>query len=149
MASTWTTITECAAGTASVRPVPRWFPHSMPPRPQPFVRRAPPARVRKLTRFLHTLPPAPSEPRLPSQSTHYCSHPIPGSHSRPPDVAASITTTVQIHPPITLHSTPYNSALNPLRPIAPVFVCWLRLTTVYGASTVLTGRHPKTTLFAV
>ena len=62
---------------------------------------APPARVLEFGRFLHTPPRPPSEPRLPSQPTRFCSHPIPGSHSSPPHAAASITTTVQNRPPIT------------------------------------------------
>ena len=100
-----------------------------------------PARVLEFDRLLHTPPHPPSEPRLPPQPKRCCSHPIPGSHSRPPHAAASITTTVQIRPPIT--------ALNLLRPIAPAFVCWYSLTTAYGAPTVSTGRHPKTPLSAV
>ena len=37
VASTGTTTTECVAATASMRPVPRWLPHVMPSRLQPFV----------------------------------------------------------------------------------------------------------------
>ena len=86
-------------------------------------------------------PPPQSEPRLPPQPTRCCSHPNPGSYSHPSHATASITKPVQNHPPIT--------ALNPLHPVAPAFVCWYSLTTAYGARTVLTGRHPKTSLFAV
>ena len=85
--------------------------------------------------------PPPSEPRLPPQPTGCCSHPTTGSHSRPPRAAASITTTVQNRPP--------TIALDPLRPIAPAFVCWYLLTTASGAPTVSTGRRPKAPLSAV
>ena len=137
-ASTATTTTECVAATSSIRPVPRWLPHIVPPRLQPLV----PHELVYLSLTVSCTHPHPShEPRLPSQPTRCCSHPIPGSHSRPPHAAASITATVLNRPPIT--------ALNPLRPFAPAFVCWCSLTTAYGAPTVSTGRHPKTPLSAV
>ena len=125
---------ECVAATASIRPVPRWLPPFMPPRLQPFVPHQ--LMYSSLTAPCTPPPHPPSEPRLPSQPTRCCSHPIPGSHSRPPHAAASITTTVQNR----LHIT----ALNPLRPIASAFVCWYPLTTAYGAPMVSTGRHANT-----
>ena len=51
-ARTATTTTECVAATASMRPVPRWLPHIMPPRLQPFV-----PHELGFDRFLHTPPP--------------------------------------------------------------------------------------------
>ena len=136
---TATTTTECVVAPASIRPVPRWLPNIMPPRLQPFVLHQ--LVYSSLTVFCTSPPPPPSETRLPPQPTRCCSHPISGSHSRPPHAAASITTTVQNRPSIT--------ALNLLRPIASTFVCWYSLTTASGAPTVSTGRHPKTPLSAV
>ena len=102
---------------------------------------APSARVLEFDRLLHTPPTTPhlSHDYLPNR--HVAANiPIPGSHSRPPHAAASITKT-GFRPPIT--------ALNPLRPIAPAFVCWNLLTTASSAPTVSNGRHPKTPLSAV
>ena len=135
-ASTATTTTESVAATASMRPAPRRLPHIMPPRLQPFV----PHQLvySSLTAFCtHPNSPHLSHDYRPPP-TRCCSHPIPGFHTRPPHADTPVTTTVQHRSPIT--------ALNPLRPVGPAFVCWYSLIQLHTARPRFrqgsTQRHP-------